>query len=73
LTDRSLPIDPGLIAVGAGLLCAVCGYGIGSNALSRNNERAIEDTIIYLCENGYVKHRELADGEVEIIPLDGEV
>jgi hypothetical protein len=66
-------IDPGFIAAGAALICAACGYGIGRNALNATNEKAIEETIVYLCENGYVKHRELEDGEVEIIPLEGEV
>ena len=62
-------IDP--IIIMWGLLAAASGaaFMIGKYWTMRDRDMAIEDTIIYLVENNFVRSRKI-DGEIELIPLD---
>lgn len=64
-------IDPIIIqwALIGGASFAAFMIGLGWSKNSK--EAAINDTIIYLIENNFVKSR-LVDGEHELIPLDEE-
>ena len=52
-----------LIVVGS----IYCAYTVGRNQLKKDHEDTIEDTITYLCESGFIRHRKV-NGEVEIMP-----
>lgn len=48
---------------------SVCAFMIGRHSI-RNTEQVIEDTILYLIHNNYVKAHKTAEGEWDLIPLD---
>ena len=48
---------------------SVCAFMIGRAYQDRSNETIIEDTIVYLIENNFLRARK-KDGEYEIIALD---
>jgi hypothetical protein len=65
-----IDIDPHIISwllIGGASLCA---FMIGREVQSGKDEQIIESTISYLCDNNYVKHKVLDDGEIELIKLD---
>lgn len=65
-------IDPTIInwlLIGA---ASVCAFMVGWLWNSAKNEEIIENTILYLVENGFVKAKRGSDGEIEIIPLNEE-
>jgi hypothetical protein len=66
-------IEPFWVAFACVGLSALTGYLIARTNHDADNERAIEDTITYLCKEGYIKHRHLSDCEIEIIPLEAEL
>jgi hypothetical protein len=64
-------IDPGLLTF---ILCAgIFGtsFAIGFYRGRTEKDDIIEQTIVYLCENGYLKH-ENHNGEIEIIKVENE-
>ena len=65
-------IDPNLIHLMFGIVCFGCGVMAGYHFFRRNNDIIIGDTIDFLIEGKYIKHRINEDGEVEIIPLKGD-
>ena len=64
-------IDPIIISwlfiAGASL----CAFMIGKNFANASKEEIIEDTIIYLIENNFVKAKQV-NGEWEILDLDDQ-
>jgi hypothetical protein len=59
------------VAPGVGWLFAA--YGIGTIfGLWLNFQKAVEITIDSLIENGYLKHRKDANGEIEILKINEE-
>jgi hypothetical protein len=45
-----------------------CAYMIGKKQDAKERNDTIEDTITYLCEEGYIRHKESSDGEILIMP-----
>lgn len=62
-------IDPIIIMWGLLAGASVTAFMIGKYWSMRDRDMAIEDTIIYLVENNFVRSRKI-DGEIELIPLD---
>ena len=56
----------------AGMIVAtlVCGAGIGFNFQRLNRDFIINETIMYMIENGYALGEKNDDGEWEILPVD---
>lgn len=46
-----------------------CAFMIGVAWADNRKEEIIEDTIIYLVDNNYLKAKKV-DGEIELLPLD---
>lgn len=61
-------LDPVFIQWAIILGASYCAYMVGKNQHAKERDDTIEDTITYLCEEGYIRHRNLADGEIEIMP-----
>ena len=62
-------LDPTIVSwllIGGASLCA---FMIGRNVGQGNKDEVIENTIIYLVENGFVKSKKV-DGELELMKLD---
>lgn len=51
-------------------LAYAVGTAFGFFIQDRNGERIVEATIDSLIDNGYLKHRKNADGEIEIMKYD---
>ena len=49
-----------------------CAFMVGKYWGGQSQSNTIEDTIAYLCEEGYVKHKHNSDGEIEIIKINEE-
>jgi hypothetical protein len=47
----------------------ICAFMIGKEWGGRTTNSTIEDTIGFLCDEGYIKHKTNSDGEIEIIKL----
>ena len=63
-------LDPELVQwviIGGATLCA---FMIGREWGNKDKNDLIEDTITYLCEEGFIKFNKRADGEIEIIRID---
>ena len=58
-----------------GLLCAgaVCIYMIGYNVAHYYRDKTINDTILYLCDQGYIRHYMTENNELEIVKLNGDL
>ena len=62
-------IDPIIIMWGLLAGASVAAFMIGKYWSMRDRDMAIEDTIVYLVENNFVRSSKI-DGEIELIPLD---
>ena len=51
---------------------SICAFMIGKEWGGRQTNDTIEDTITYLCDAGYIKHKTNSDGEIEMIKLNEE-
>jgi|TARA_Y100000389_G_scaffold39832_1_gene34301 hypothetical protein len=51
-------------------LASVCTFMIGYLWSNKKQEETVENTIVYLCDNGFIKHRTDENGETEILRLD---
>lgn len=64
-----MTLDPTIVSwllIGGAAFCA---FMIGRNSV-RPTEMVIEDTILYLIHNGFLRARKSEKGEWDIIPLD---
>lgn len=64
-------IDPTIVSwllIGGASLCS---FMVGKLLSERNTDKIINDTIMYLIDNNYVRAKQVSDGEWEIIDLDG--
>jgi len=52
--------------------CSWCAYMIGINVAKSTRDDAISDTITYLCVEGYIRHYQTDNGELEILKLNGD-
>jgi hypothetical protein len=66
-------MDPFTLQVITLAACSICAYMIGVNVTAKKQEETISDTIIYLCENGFIKHYTNQDNDLEIVELDQEI
>ena len=48
---------------------SICAFMIGKEWGARTTNNTIEDCIGYLCDEGYIRHKTNADGEIQIIKL----
>ena len=48
---------------------AFCAFMVGVAWSNKKRDEVIEDTIVYLVENGFIRS-EVVDGEIEILKLD---
>lgn len=60
-------VDPITIMWGIIIGASYAAYMIGVNHYKKEHETTIEDTITYLCESGFIRHRTV-NGEIEIMP-----
>jgi len=51
------------------LLC-LCAFMMGYVWSNKKKEEIIEETIIYLCDQGYIKNKILDSGDTEILKID---
>lgn len=63
-------VEPTMISWLLILGASLCAFMIGREWSRRNNEATIEEAINYLCDEGFIKHKVLPDGQVEIIRFD---
>ena len=52
---------------------AVCVYMIVYNIAHYYRDKTINDTIVYLCDQGYIRYYMTDDNELEIIKWNGEL
>lgn len=62
-------ISPMVYTFGFAFLFAVCGFMIARAVYRHRQEDIIENTIVYLVDNGFVKAKKV-DGELEIVKLN---
>jgi len=65
-------IDPEIILAIGLFGVFYCSYSIGRNHSKQKDDQLIEQTMLYLCHEGYLKHRRDRDGEIELIKLNEE-
>jgi hypothetical protein len=51
-------------------LISLCWGMIGYYYSNRKTDEVIDDTIVYLCENGFIYHYKTKNGEIEILTLE---
>ena len=61
-----LGIDPLIVALVAFAVTFYCAYQIGIGDRKRNMEDVIENTILYMVHNDFVKWSRDEDGEIEL-------
>lgn len=64
-----LDIDPVLLNWLLILSASFCAFMVGKEWSKKSQENVIEDTIVYLIENNFIKARK-TNGEWEILDLD---
>ena len=64
------PITLNWLLIGAASFVA---FMIGKNVGKTNDEIVIENTIEYLCSNGFIKHFINDKNEIEIVKLNGDL
>ena len=65
-------LDPVLIQWALIGGASICAFMAGREWGGRKTNDTIEDTINYLCNEGYIKHKINSDGEIEIQKLFDE-
>jgi hypothetical protein len=65
-----LGIDPFIISMIAFAVTFYCAYEIGRGERKKDIEDAIENTILYMVHNNFVKFTRDEDGEIEIHSID---
>ena len=53
----------------SGLLVG-CGYYLGKDKVVKVGAGKV---VVHLCDNGYLRHSKKADGNIELIKLNGEI
>lgn len=61
------PLSSTLLVAGGIFLVS---YNLGKQASRKTSDEMIEQTIIYLCDEGYIKHERSRDGEIEIFKIE---
>ena len=51
-------------------LLSMCAFMIGFSWSNKKQEEIIENTIIYLCDNGFIRNKILENGDTEILKID---
>lgn len=51
-------------------LSSICTFMIGYLWSNKKQEEIVENTIVYLCDHGFIKHRTDENGDTEILRLD---
>ena len=62
-------IDPDIVMWGLFALASASAFMAGLNYGTKKRDDVIEDTIVWLVENNFVKSKKV-DDEIELIPLD---
>lgn len=63
-------LDPTWVSWLIILAASFCTFKLGTIWSHRSNDEVIEETIVYLIENNFVK-AQMVDGDWELIDLDG--
>ena len=63
-------LDPLTIVIIASIMIFYCAYMIGRNEQKKRTELAIEETIMYMVKNDFVKYQRDATGEIELFRID---
>lgn len=66
-----IELSPLVFNIVFGFLFAGIGAAIGYNISNNRREEIIEDTIVYLVENNYLKSKKVGD-ELELLKLNEE-
>lgn len=51
-------------------LASVCAFMIGYLWSNKKQEEIVENAIVYLCDQGFIKHRTDENGDTEILRID---
>lgn len=51
----------------------ICIYMIVRNIAHYHRDKTINDTILYLCDQGYIRHYMTENNELEIVKLNGDL
>ena len=62
-------IDPLLLTFFLSSIIFYCAYHIGRNHQKKRTEIAIEETIMYMIKNDFVKYQRDATGEIELFKV----
>lgn len=62
-------IDPTYVQWALIISASICAFMAGREWGGRQTNNTIEDTINYLCNEGYIRHNINSDGEIEIHKL----
>ena len=62
-------LDPLLSTAVLSSIIFYCAYHIGRNDQKKRTELAIEETIMYMVKNDFVKYQKDADGEIELFKI----
>jgi len=52
---------------------AICCFMIGYNYAKKSEVQTINNTITYLCDEGFINYYTTADNEIEIVKLNGDL
>lgn len=63
-------LDPFFATIVIGGILLGCGYLLGKNSDQIERDRIMSSTIDYLCAEGYLKYRELDDGDIELYKIE---
>lgn len=64
-------VDPSLISWLIIAAASICSFMIGISVSKYTREQIIEETIVYLIQNNFIKAKKV-DGEWEILDLDNK-
>jgi hypothetical protein len=63
-------LDPLTIVAITSITIFYCAYMIGRNEQRKRTELAIEETIMYMVKNNFVKYQRDVTGEIELFRID---
>lgn len=66
-------MDPFTLQIITLAACSICAYMIGVNVATKKYEDTISDTIMYLCDKGFIKHYTNENDELEIVEFDQDI
>lgn len=70
---QEIKMDPFTVTILTIIGCSFASFMIGYNLYKIHRDEVINDTIVYLCDNGFIKHYTNEKNDIEIVTLNGEI